>query len=199
MTHNIVRTLSRTIDGVEYSAETQSLPLAGIAYLLDYGFSQAMADTQALGIAALAAAAVKAKAITEADGKAIGDTKATLAAFAASNPEVAAAFNGWAAEFLASRAKARLAAIVAGDMTFGSSERLTPEEKDRRELTETALKDAAVAAGKKLPPKAEDRRPMLERIYEMRKGDIEAEVARRAKVRAKAAPVSVDSLAGLFD
>jgi hypothetical protein len=188
MTHNVAAFLpsvTRTLDGVDYTLALAETPDAGIAYLIQYGFSQAMADTQALGVAALAKAGVDVKALTEAQATEIGDTKATLVK---ASPETQAAYNAFVGPFLADRAKTRLEAIASGKMVFGSSERLSPEEKDRRDLVDTALRDAAKVQGFKLPTKAEELEPLRDYVYNARKAEIDAEVARRAKARAKAAP-----------
>jgi hypothetical protein len=197
--HTFLTSATRTLDGKDYVADFSTMPDAGIAYLLQYGFSQAMADSTAVGAVGMIAATVKAKMFTEAESKAMGDTQKSLNAFIAALPaDQRAAYEAWSATFLAERAAARLSAIQAGEMVFNATNSLTPEERDRRDLTASALKDAAIAQSLKLPKKAEDLRPMLEFIYNAKAAEIEAEVSRRAKVRAKTTTVDLSGLAALI-
>jgi hypothetical protein len=155
--------LSKVIDGITYSVDSTTLPPAGTAYLLAYGFSQALGDTQAMGKEDRAKAYAKALK----DGTTNGQDEAT-----------------WIAAFLAAKAQARLDAIVAGDMVFGSMERLTPEEKDRRTVIDEKIAAWAKAKGVKVPKDAEKINVLRDKLYATHGAAIDAEVARMAKERA---------------
>lgn len=184
----VIPTLSRVVKDVgTFTADVAGLPDASIAYLLEYGFSQAIGDTQAIGPIGGIKAGVKAGVLPEDVFKEVDAKDATkaLTAFFTSNPDAKAPYESFLAEHLASRAQDRLDAILAGEMVFGVAERLSPEEKDRREFALSILKDS-LAPGQTLPKKAEELRPLLDYVYTQRQAEIDKEVARRAKVRAQA-------------
>lgn len=173
---------TRSVPGADCTIEYATACDAAIAYLLEYGFSQAIGDTQAVGEKGILAAAI---------------SKGTLPKGTVDVPDTEA-FKTWAQSFLRDRATARLSAILDGDMVFGRSERLSPEDRDRRDLTLASLKDAAGRQGMKLPKGAAELQPLLDYVYEAEKATIEAEVARRAKVRAKPVTADLSGLAALL-
>lgn len=176
---------TRTINGTDYTIDFATAPDAAIAYLLQNGWSQAIGDSQAVGAKGLVAAAIKAKVITltKEEIATIGDSMKLLDAWKTSDPQ-GEAFAAWAPGFLAAKAETKAADILSGDLVFGTMERLTPEEKDRRDITLTMLKGAAVANGMKLPKDSEELAALLAFTYETEQAAIDKEVARRAKVRA---------------
>ena len=186
----VIPPLTKTIAGQDYTFDLSGACDAAIAYVLAYGFSQTMGDTQAVGAAGLLSAAVKAEVITKEDAKAAkgaGDaSNEKLEAWIKADPK-GPAFETWAASFLAKRAASRLSDILSGDMVFGETERLTPEEKDRREITLRILKDVATAQGVKLPKDAASLKEMLDFVYADQQALIDAEVATLAKRRAATA------------
>jgi hypothetical protein len=176
--------LVRSIDGTDYTLDMTTTPDATILYLLQYGYSQALGDTQAVANAAMVKAAVKAGVLPD------GTTDV---------PKDHPAYDAFVANTLATRAKARLDALIGGKMVFGETERLTPEERDRRDITMAILKTAVTAAGARLPPDKDNLQALLDAVYEQRKAEIDRDVAARAKARAKhASGVDLSGLAGLL-
>lgn len=174
---SVLPTLTRTIEDRDFTVDVSTLPDASIRYLLQYGFSQAIADTQALGKDGKLAAAKKAKIITD-------DTTAEPT----EGPYVE-----WLATYLRDRASLRLAALAEGKMEFASGVRLSPEDRDRRDITEEMLKAAAKQHNLKLPTEAAERKPLLDHVYASAKDHIEKEVARRAKARAATSSIDLST------
>jgi hypothetical protein len=192
-----VSQVSKTIGTKTFSADVSTLPDAALAYLVEYGFNQSIGDTKALSALEKAKQGEKAGVFPKGFSENLETNNAAkaIAAYHAANEGSAAAYEAWENAFLEERAQARLDAIVAGEMVFGSSERLTPEERDRREYTLSLLKSALAQKGKKLPKAAEDLARMTEYVYAQKSHEIEKEVARRAKLRASAGDIDLSAFA----
>ena len=163
--------LTITLGGKTFATTFASLPLAGQTYLILYGFSQAMRDSQALGNAERVKKAVEAKALPEGTE--------SLDALPA---EHKATYDTWLAGFLAERAAARFASISDGSITFGGGgTRLTPEESTRRDVIDEMLANHAKAKGVTLPKKEAELAPLRQMVEGVHKAKIDAEVARRLK------------------
>jgi len=193
----IVGQVSKTIGTKAFTADVSTLSDAALAYLVEYGFNQSIGDTKALSALEKAKQGEKAGVFPKgfAEGLETNTAAKAIADFHKANEGSAAAYATWENTFLEERAQARLDAILAGDMVFGSSERLTPEERDRREYTLSLLKSALTQKGKKLPKAAEDLARMTEYVYNQKTHEIEKEVARRAKLRASAGDIDLSAFA----
>ena len=192
----ITASMTKVIGGETFTVDVATLPDSSIAYLAEYGYAQSMGDTKALSALEKAKAAEKAGVLPEGFTK---DLTTQNAAKAVSDHNAATgngdAFDKWEAGFLAERARARFDAILAGDMVFGSAERLSPEDKDRRAICQDMLKNALSAAGKKMP-KGDELQAMLDWVYEQRKAEIDKSVAARAKERAKHGALDLSAFPG---
>ena len=182
---DILASTTRTLNGIDYTVDFASVPDATIVYLVQNGWSQAIGDSQATGAKGLVAAAVKDQIIdlSKEEIASLGDSTKALDAWKATHPQ-GAEFAAWAQVFLEEKAAAKAADILSGDLVFGTAERLSPEEKDRRDITMTMLKAAAAANGMKLPKAAEELSALRAFTYETEQAAIDKEVQRRAKVRA---------------
>ncbi len=191
----IVATVAKQIGSQTFSADVATLPDSAIAYLVQYGFAQSIGDTKALSALEKAKQGEKAGVFPEGFSKTLetNNAAAAMSAFFAANEGSKAAYDEWEGTFLSTRAQARLDDIISGDMVFGSSERLSPEEKDRREICTNMLRTALEGQGKKLPKVAEDLNRMLAFVYEKKQAEVDKEIARRAKVRAASADLDLSS------
>jgi hypothetical protein len=187
------------VEGKAFTLDLASLPDAGFAYLLQYGFSKSMGDSNALSNLEKAKQAEKAGILPAgfSEGLETNTAGPALKAHFAKVAGSAEAFAAWEKAFMLERATDRFNAIVAGEMVFGSSERLSPEEKDRREITLEYLTNHLAKRGTKPPRKADELNPMLEKVYAVMQAEIDKIVARRAKDRAAAAAQAHDKMAGL--
>jgi hypothetical protein len=183
----MTKALSITLASKAFSTDFDTLPSAGQHYLIEYGFSQAMRDSQALGTAERVKKAVEAKALPE------GTTS-----IEGLSAEALAPYNTWLATFLAERAEARFAAILGGSITFGGGgTRLTPEESIRRDYIDEILAGHAKSKGVTLPKKEGELAPLRAQVEAVYKAKIDAEVARRMKAAHGLADGLGDIFAGL--
>lgn len=175
----------KEIGGTSYTVTVADLSDQSLAYLAEYGYAQSMGDTKALSALEKAKQAEKAGVFPTGFTEKLETSNATSAmtAFFAANEGAKAAYVAWEGPFLAARAEARYKAILAGEMVFGSSERLSPEEKDRREIVTGMIKEAVAKAGKKMPKDAETLNKVIAHVYAQKQGEVDKEVARRAKAR----------------
>lgn len=189
----ITPTFSKTVGNTPFKVNVTDLPDAALAYLAEYGFNQSLGDTSALSTLEKAKQAEKAGVLPEGFTKELTTANAatTLKSAIANGITTQAAFDAWEASYVSARAQARFDAIVSGDVEFGSSERLSPEERDRRDYTLSLLKTALASKGMKMPKDTDVLKAMLAKVGEAKSADIEKEVARRAKGRAAASDVDL--------